>query len=1046
MKLGPRLLVASVLTALSTAVCPAQDAVDFSREVRPILSDNCFKCHGPDDDARQADLRLDTQEGLFADRDGAKVVAAENPGASELFLRISSNDPDVRMPPPDSGKSLTEEEIELLRRWIEQGAGWEEHWAFVPPVRPPVPDVADREWTVNPIDYFVLHVLEQRDLTPSSQASPETLIRRVTLDLTGLPPTPAEVDAYLADRSPDRYERLVDRLLASPRYGEHMATGWLDAARYADTSGYQNDGPREMWRWRDWVIDAYNAGMSFDQFTIEQLAGDLLPDPTLEQRIATGFNRNHRGNAEGGIIPEEYAVEYVVDRVDTTGAVWLGMTIGCGRCHEHKFDPVSQQEYYGLFAYFNNVPEHGRAIKEGNSPPFIKAPTLAQRAQLAELDQRIDAAQQTWDDLAAETAAAQQEWERTLNTGDAIDWSPGEGLAAHFALDGSTADIVEPQRRAGPVGRSVEFVDAPAGRGIRLDDETFLDAGDVGNFGYFDAFSVSLWLRPDGRLTGGVVSRMSDDSDSDGWAVHLKDGHVQVNLVKRWLDDSLRVETETQLAAGEWRHITVVYDGSRVAKGVSVYFDGEPQPLRVNLDAINQSFANDQPLRIGSTGTRERLGGSFDDLRIYDRALSAREAAILSVPQSVDALAALPEGQRSSQQAAKIQDYFLHYAAPAHIRTAHQRLTGLKAERKQLMDSFPTVMVMEEIDPPRTTHVLLRGAYDRPGEPVEPGVPAAVSGGEQIGGNRLDLARWLVDGDNPLTARVAVNRYWQRIFGVGLVKTSEDFGTQGEPPSHPELLDWLAMEFVRTGWDVKGMQRLIVTSATYRQSSHVAPDLKALDPENRLLARGPRFRLTAEMVRDQALAVAGLLTEEIGGPSIKPYQPAGLWEEIATVTQYDQSTGADLYRRSVYCYTKRTVANPTLALFDADTREACVLKRGRTNTPLQALTLLNDVTFVEAARVLATQVLREGHSNEEQQIDELFRRAVGRPAEDAERELLAGSLAAHRTHYRDHPESATELISTGEYPVDTRLDPADLAALTAIAGVVMNLDEVLTKE
>ena len=1043
MNLGLRVLVALVV---SGAVCSGQEAVEFSRDVRPILSDNCFKCHGPDAAAREAELRLDTREGLSADREGGPVVVPGEPDASELYLRVAGEDPDLRMPPADSGKSLTEDEIQLLRRWIEEGADWEEHWAFIPPQRPAIPEIADRGWAVNAIDHFVQAALEQRGMTHAAEASAETLVRRVTFDLTGLPPTPDEVDAYVTDDSPDRYERLVDRLLASPRYGEHLATGWLDAARYADTSGYQNDGPREMWRWRDWVIEAYNAGMSFDRFTIEQLAGDLLPNATLEQRIATGFNRNHRGNAEGGIIPEEYAVEYVVDRVDTTGAVWLGMTVGCGRCHEHKYDPLSQEEYYGLFAYFNNVPEHGRAIKEGNSPPFIKAPTVAQRAELAALDERIAAARSAWEQLSDETALAQRSWEETLTGKQPIDWSPNEGLTARFALDGSTADAVTPDRRAGPVGRGVTFVEAPVGEGARLDEESYLDAGDVGGFGYFDAFSVSVWLRPEGELTGGVVSRMSDDSDSDGWSVHLREGHVQVNLVKRWLDDSLRVETESRVDADEWRHVTVVYDGSRVAGGVSVYFDGERQPLRVNLDAINQTFANDQPLRIGSTGTQQRLGGSFADLRVYDRAVSAREAGILSVVESVDSIAARPADQRSSHEAAKLRDYFLEHAAPQDLRAAHQLVVDLNARRKELIDSFPTTMVMEELDPPRTTHVLLRGAYDRPGEEVSPDVPTALAGGERIGGNRLDLARWLVDGQHPMTARVAVNRYWQRIFGMGLVKTSEDFGTQGEPPSHPQLLDWLATEFVRTGWDVKGMQRLIVTSATYRQSSHVPEELESIDPDNRLLGRGPRFRLTAEMVRDQALAVSGLLTEEIGGPSIKPYQPDGLWEEIATVTEYDQSTGGDLYRRSVYCYTKRTVANPTLALFDADTREACVLKRGRTNTPLQALTLLNDVTFVEAARVLAAQVLNGDHTSDEELINELYRLAVGRTANDTERTLLTRSLDLHRAHYQSHPESAAELIAMGEFPVDSSLDAVELAALSAIAGVVMNLDEVLTKE
>lgn len=1023
----------------------ARDGVRFNRDVRSILADNCFQCHGPDSASREADLRLDTQEGLFAERDGAAIVVPGAPDGGELFRRISSDDPDERMPPADSGKSLTAAQIDTLRRWIETGAEWEPHWAFVPPERVPAPDVSDRSWPRNAIDRFVLAELERRGLAHAPEAGPETLVRRVTLDLTGLPPTPDEVDAYLADPAADRYERLVERLLASPRYGEHLTVGWLDAARYADTSGYQNDGPREMWRWRDWVIDAYNAGMPFDQFTIEQLAGDLLPGATLDQRIATGFNRNHRGNAEGGIIPEEYAVEYVVDRVDTTGSVWLGLTVGCGRCHDHKFDPLSQKEYYGLYAYFNSIPESGRAIKEGNSPPYVKSPTDDQRAELAELDGRLEAARRRWDDGANERAALQSEWERSIAGEEQLDWTPAEGLVAHFPLDGDAADRVDVSRRAGLVGQSIAYVPGPRGQGVQLDGESFLDAGDVGKFGYFDAFSISAWVRPEGTPTGGIVTRMSDDSDSDGWAVHLADGHVQVNLVKRWLDDSLRVETETELAAGEWSHVTVVYDGSRVADGIAVYFGGERQPLRVNLEALNQTFANDQPLRIGSTGTQQELQGAMADVRVFDTALSSTAAQILSVVEPLNELAALPVERRTPAQLAKLGEYFLLHAASESARSAYSNLLALERQRVALLDSFPTTMVMEELERPRPAFVLERGAYDRPAVAVERGVPDALASGEDVGGNRLDLARWLVDGENPLTARVAVNRYWQRLFGVGLVRTAEDFGTQGESPSHPELLDWLAREFVRTGWDVKHLHRLILTSATYRQSSRIPPELRTLDPENRLLARGPRVRLTAEMIRDQALAAAGLLGERIGGPSVKPYQPEGLWNEIATDTVYEQSTGSDLYRRSLYCYTKRTVANPTFTLFDAGTREACVLRRSRTNTPLQSLTLLNDVTFVEAARVLAARVLGES-GNDGERLTLLFRLATCRMPDAEELALLQQSLEAHRAHFSADADAATALTRAGEYPVESATDVAELAAFTAVAEVILNLDEVVTKE
>ncbi len=1034
-----------ILPACMCEPASGQDTVRFNRDIRPILSDNCFACHGPDSAAREAELRLDTREGLFAERDGMAVVTPGQPAEGELWRRISSDDADERMPPADSGKSLTAAQVDTLRRWIEAGADWEPHWAFIPPERASPPEVSERSWPRNAIDHFVLSDLERRGLTHAPEAVAETLMRRVTLDLTGLPPTPEEVDAYLADPAPDRYERLVERLLASPRYGEHLAVGWLDAARYADTSGYQNDGPREMWRWRDWVIDAYNAGMPFDQFTIEQLAGDLLPGATLEQRIATGFNRNHRGNAEGGIIPEEYAVEYVVDRVDTTGAVWLGLTVGCSRCHDHKFDPLSQQDYYGLYAYFNSIPESGRAIKEGNSPPYIKSPTADQQSELARLEQRLEEARRQWDDGVNERAVLQSEWEREIADGPALDWTPDEGLIAHFPLDGDAGDRVDVSRRAGLVGESIAFVPGPRGAGVQLDGESFLDVGDIGKFGYFDAFSISAWVRPEGTRTGGIVTRMSDDSDSDGWAVHLENGHVQVNLVKRWLDDSLRVETETELPAGEWSQVTAVYDGSRAASGIAVYFNGQLQPLRVHLDGLNQTIVNDQPLRIGSTGTQQKLQGAVADVRVFSGALSFRAAQILSVVESLDELTALEVEHLSPARWAKLHEYFLRHAAPEPVRNAYAELLALERQREELVDSFPTTMVMEELKFPRPAFVLERGAYDRPEEQVERGVPDALASGADIGGNRLDFAQWLVNAENPLTARVAVNRYWQRLFGVGLVKTAEDFGTQGEPPSHPELLDWLATEFVRTGWDVKHLHRLIVTCATYRQSSHIPPELRTLDPENRLLARGPRVRLTAEMIRDQALAAAGLLEERIGGPSVKPYQPEGLWNEIATDTVYEQSTGSDLYRRSLYCYTKRTVANPTFTLFDAGTREACVLRRSRTNTPLQSLTLLNDVTFVEAARVLAARVLGDaGHDRERLML--LFRSATCRMPDEEELALLQRALAVHRSHFGENAAAAAALVETGEYPVDPAMDVAQLAAFTAVAEVLFNLDEVVTRE
>ncbi len=835
------------------------------------------------------------------------------------------------MPPKKHGVRLTRDQIDLLRRWIEQGAKWQQHWAFLPPKRPELPAVKNSGWVRNPIDAFVLARLEREGLSPSPEADRVTLLRRVTLDLTGLPPTPEEVDAFLkeADAQPQAaYERVVDRLLASPRYAERMAIRWLNAARYADTNGYQSDGERIMWRWRDWVINAYQRNMPFDQFTIEQLAGDLLPQPTLEQKIATGFNRNHRGNAEGGIIPEEYAVEYVADRVETTATVWLGLTIGCARCHDHKFDPIKQKEYYQLFAFFNNVPEHGRAIKYGNSPPVIKSPTVAQQKELGQLEQRLAEARRQLA-LAGDIDRAQREWEKELLRQDQpLQWFPGEHLQAACA-------------------------DAADGQGLDLDRVPPVELDrKIGDFGFYHRFSLSLWFQA-GKSSGTLLSRMVDTDRGEGYAVRLVDGKVQLNLVKRWLDDSLRVETRRQLDVGQWHHVLVTYDGSRVAQGVRIYINGQAEPLKVLLDELNQSFRTDQPVRIGAGGGPEsRFHGRIARVRIYAECLGADEAVTLAVAEPITLLAKTPATKRSAAQLAKLRACFLDGYAPETVRQGHQQVRQLTREREKRIDSFPTTMIMQELPVPRDAFVLIRGEYDKHGEKVQPGVPAALPRLSGAKLNRLALARWLVDPRHPLTARVAVNRFWQMYFGTGLVKTVDDFGSQGEPPSHPELLDFLATEFVRGGWNVKALQKLIVTSSTYRQSSRVSRELLQKDPENRLLARGPRFRLSAEMIRDQALFVSGLLVEKIGGPSARPYQPAGLAKELGA-DPYKQDQGENLYRRGLYTFWKRTVAPPMMINFDAPGRETCLVRETRTNTPLQALNLLNDVTFVEAARNLA---------------------------------------------------------------------------------------------
>lgn len=1040
------LLIPVLLLAPAPAAEPVPERVSFNRDIRPILSENCFKCHGPDKAKRKADLRLDTEEGVFGDLGGRQAIVPGDPEKSELFARITSHDAKKRMPPARLGPKLSERDIELIRRWIQSGAQWQKHWAFIPPVRPNLPGVQNASWPRNGIDYFIMARLEKEPLAVSPEADRATLIRRATLDLTGLPPTPEEVDVFLADCAPGAYERVIDRLLASPRCGERMALPWLNAARYADSNGYQQDGERFMWRWRDWVIDALNANMPFDQFTVEQLAGDMLPGATLEQKIASGFNRNHRGNGEGGIIPEEYAVEYVVDRVDTTSTVWLGLTLGCARCHEHKFDPIAHKEFYQVFAFFNNIPEKGRAIKYGNSPPLIKAPTRTQQRHLNDLEADLAAAETAYSRLGPVLAAAQETWERTLDVHKPILWSPAVGVRAHFTMDGDLGDRTGGSSGGKFKGGDAAWVPGRFGQAADFDGKRFIAAGDVGDFGFYDKFSLAAWIYPKGDDGGAILSRMLESENTRGYCLRLKQGRLQLNLVQRWLDDALHVETESTLQPERWHHVAVSYDGTRLASGVRIFIDGRPQKLRVLLDELNQTFATKEPFRIGTGGGPSgRFHGQIDEVQIYDRVLSDAEAELLATTDPINEIAALPRNERTPAQARKIAAYYLENHSPENARKARERVVLARQQVRQFSESFPTTMVMEEMPNPRETCVLTRGAYDKRGEKVTPGVPACLpplpSG---AAANRLGFARWVADPANPLTARVAVNRIWQMYFGTGLVKTAEDFGSQGEWPTHPELLDWLATEFMRTGWNLKAMHRLIVTSATYKQASKTTPALLQADPGNRLLARGPRLRLPAETVRDQVLAASGLLVERIGGPSVKPYQPEGLWKEL-TDANYDQDHGDKLYRRSLYTFWKRTVPPPTMVAFDAPGREACSVREVRTNTPLQALTLMNEVTYVEAARVLAERLLTR-EADAEKRLVEAFRLITGRKPSAVELAVLWDSYKRTQAEYRKNPKAAAKLVSAGEFPRSRAVDVAELASLTVVAGLIMNLDETITKE
>jgi hypothetical protein len=1012
--------------AILLLVLSAQ-AQEFNRDVRPILSDKCFVCHGPDAVAKKIPLRLDSEAAA------QRVLAPGNPAASLLVQRITATNPAQRMPPVYSGLKLTEREIETLRGWIGQGAKWEKHWSLIPPRRLPVPE------SCNAIDYFVEERLKREGLKPSPQASQETLLRRVSLDLTGLPPTPAEVDAFLSDRSPNAYEKVVDRLLASPRYGERMAARWLDAARYADSNGYQYDGERYMWRWRDWVIDAFNRNQRFDQFALEQIAGDMLPGATTAQKIATGFNRNHRANTEDGIIAEEYAVEYVVDRVETTSTVFLGLTLGCARCHNHKYDPFTQKEFYQVYAYFNNVPELGRAMKYGNSPPMVPAPTSEQQRALGDLEAKIRSVENELQRNETTIERAQRAWEKQIAGGEPKYWAP--------------AGAIEPMT-GWPAAGKVPLVAGRVGRAASFDGKAYLSAGDVANFDIDDTFTISAWVYSDATPDGPVVSRMADNPTGKGYGLHLNQGRVHVHLTGVYVSDAIRVESEETLDPRRWYHLLVTYTGSRMAEGVRVYIDGRPARLKVQQDNLYRPFRNAgktfrEMLRVAAGwGPQRRFHGLIDDVRLYGRLLHDDEIAALASGASLNALAAKPAPQPTEGEARLLRWSFLEHGAGAELRDAWQRLTALRFEKEKLERTFPTVMVMAESPVPKQTHLLIRGAYDKPGDAIAPGLPQALpplpAGAPN---NRLGFAKWLIDPGNPLTARVAVNRFWQMYFGSGIVKTVEDFGTQGEWPSHPELLDWLATEFVRSGWDVKALQKTIVMSATYRQSSKVSPELMQKDPENRLLARGPRVRLPAETIHDQALFAAGLLTEKIGGPSVKPYQPAGLWNELAMQDMdYVQSKGPDLYRRSLYTFWKRTIAPPMMMNFDSAARESCVVRETRTNTPLQALNLMNDVTFVEAARFIGQRILKEGGADADARLRYGFRLITGRTPSVAEQQVARDSLQFHLDYFAGKDAEIKALLSQGDSPADPKLDPRELAAYASVASLLLNMDETVTKE
>jgi len=1007
-----------------------------------------------------AGLRFDTKDGAFAHRKNGDLIVPGDPAKSLLYQRLTHADKARRMPPPMADRVVSEKQIDAIRRWIEEGAKWQTHWAFTAPQRPDPPAVKDTAAVRNPIDQFIQARLEREGLTPAPEADRRTLLRRLTFDLTGLPPKRQAVEDFVNDKSPDAYEKQVDRLLASPHYGERMAMDWLDVARYADTHGYHIDSHRDMWPWRDWVIKAFNSNLPFDKFTILQLAGDLLPDAGIEGKIASGFNRNHMINFEGGAIPEEYHVEYVADRAETTSSAFMGLTMGCARCHSHKYDPISHKEYYQFFAFFNNVDEKGLDGKTGNAKPFLKLPTPDQEQTWNELETTIKADESAL--KSKEVIDAMAAWRATL-TGKPVPVNR-DGLTAHYDFDGSLTDTSGGYQHGRTLKGDPGFGQGQVSKSAAFDGQTLVTFGSVGDLKSDQPFTVEFWLRYGGsKQAMPVFEKIDSPQTRRGWEIWLEDpvlvgiqkraALLTVRLSSHWPSSALALRTKERFTQNEWNHVALVSDGAGKAAGLTLYVNGKRAETDIVHDQLSGPTTNDSELRIGvKEPDTKAFSGGLDDLRFYARALSASEVRHTAVEYPIETLLSGVGGQPTKTDEERIRDFYLRYVADAAIQHRYAELRDRREKCDHLDKEILTTMVMSELKKPRETFVLARGDYRNKTDKVEPGTPAMLPPLPHTEGrpNRLTLARWLVDPSHPLTSRVAVNRYWQMYFGTGLVKTAENFGSQGEPPSHPELLDWLATEFIRSGWDVKAMQRLIVTSAAYRRASQTTPALVEKDPENRLLARGPRYRLPAEMVRDNALAVSGLLNEKVGGKSVFPYQPAGLWEEMAfgdgfSMQSYVQSTGADLYRRSMYTFWKRTSPPAQLTTFDAPDREKCTARRTNTNTPLQALVLLNDPTYLESARVLAERVMKAAPTPN-RRAALAFELATARPASKSELSVLTKLSKDQTGYFLRQPKEAAALLTNGESQYDKTYKPAELAAWTMVASAILNLDETISKE
>ncbi len=1043
-------------STLANAQTQLPERVDFNFHIKPILSDRCYSCHGPDEENRQGGFRLDQRMSALGEADsGMHPIVPGDVKASEILARLTSDDPNMQMPPEDSKLSVTAEEIAIIRRWIEQGAEWKSHWSFLPLVDAKPPAAKGATWPRGDLDRFVVAHLESKGLRPSPQATREQLIRRVTLDLTGLPPTLAEVDAFVADESPTAYEKLVDRLLASPRFGERMAVDWLDVARYADTYGYQVDKYRAVWSWRDWVVKAFNENLPFDQFILWQLAGDLLPQATDDQVLATAFNRLHRQTNEGGSIDEEFRVEYVVDRVDTFGTAFLGLTVQCARCHDHKFDPITQQDYYQLFAYFDNIDESGlySHFTSAVPTPTLLQSTDEQKAILAEFDKTITEKQERLQVLAKTQRA---EFEKVLVAKQLNRESVG--LIGDFAMDELVENSVANRadaKQPGKVDGDVKVVPGQIGNGLHLSGESKFSTKAGGEFTRDDPFTISLWINTPDVKDRAVVwhrSRAWTDAGSRGYELLIENGTLNAALIHFWPGNAISVRTKRELPTNVWQQVTVTYDGSSRASRIRIYIDGELEPTEIVRDNLTKTVDYDKRARANNEGDLETVkeltigqrfrdrgfkDGLVDELKIFNRELTPLEAANLFDGTTL--------AEDSAKPASGLFEFYLHNQDEVY-RQILVELQKARAKKSEFLEEIAEIMVMRELPEKRPTFLLARGAYDAPSTPVNPETPSGLPKlRDDLPKNRLGLAQWLIDPKNPLTARVAVNRFWQSLLGQGLVATANDFGSQGQLPTHPDLLDYLARSFMESGWDVKALVKQIVMSATYQQSSECDQKLREDDPLNLFLARGPRYRLSAEMIRDTALYLSGLLVERLGGPPVKPYEPAGLWEEKGSES-YTRDAGPGSHRRSLYTFWKRTSPPPAMVTLDAADREVCVVQRQTTATPLQALVLLNDPQYVEAARAAAEKVLQDKGKSTDERVSQLFRTFTGRQPQGAELQLLEELFADQLLSFRESPDSIKEFLSVGDHRANESLDQAELAAMTVVAEAVMNHYETVTKQ